>query len=198
MSKKSFFIFLGVVVLLLAIIFGATWARHSLKLRQANKAAEAAQSQTEQKIKDANPKLYERLQSNLTDAQKAVAEKPDDYNSNLALAISYDRLGNKLKAEELYKKLVVINPVGAVPWNNLAQLYQDQGRYNEAEQAWQGYIHNFGGDVDGYLGLARLYASGKIGDTSKAFQVLESGIAKVADATGLKQAEERLRRGELP
>jgi tetratricopeptide (TPR) repeat protein len=198
MSKKSFFIIVGVSLVVLVAVFGGAWARHSWKQRQMEKAAATMQSETEQKIKAANPVLYERLQSNLKEAQQTLAEKPEDYNANLALAVSYDRLGNKLKAEELYKKLVTINPVGAVPWNNLAQLYQDQGRYAEAEQAWQGYINNFGGDVDGYLGLARLYATGKVGDKTKAVQVLEQGVQKVADPTGLKQAIERVRQGEMP
>jgi tetratricopeptide (TPR) repeat protein len=63
---------------------------------------------------------------------KAVAKYPSDPSAAYYLAEAYDRLGEKQAAETYFKKTLELAPGDADASNNLAAIYLDAGRTDEA------------------------------------------------------------------
>jgi len=73
---------------------------------------------------------YEKSLSKLQHALEADKNYPPTYN---ALGILYQQLGNKVKAEEFYKRALRLNSSDASTLNNYGQFLCKEGRYDEAE-----------------------------------------------------------------
>lgn len=67
-----------------------------------------------------------------------VAEKADwDFTNHVNLGIIAAVWGDLARAEQEFKKSIEIFPKNIMAWNNLAQVYWDQGREGEARKTWQ-------------------------------------------------------------
>lgn len=199
MSKKKLIIILIIAGLL--IIGGVVLEKFIVKNRDEQKHKDflsSYQNERTNQIKEVNPELYDRLIKQIEEANKKLAENSNDYNALISLGIAQNALGDLKSAIVSYKKASEVSPVGSIHWNNLADIYIRLEEYDKAEEAFINYIKNIPGDPDAYLGLARLYMTGKIGDTQKAKETIQQGMGIVADKTGLEQALKRVEEGQYP
>ncbi|RKZ48868.1 MAG: type IV pilus biogenesis/stability protein PilW [Gammaproteobacteria bacterium] len=76
---------------------------------------------------------YEKALSKLEKAREADENYPPTYNT---LAILYQRLGDKVKAEANYQHALRLNSSDASTLNNYGQFLCQEGRYDEAEASF--------------------------------------------------------------
>ncbi|MEQ8168623.1 MAG: tetratricopeptide repeat protein [Candidatus Eremiobacterota bacterium] len=81
-------------------------------------------------LKEAEVVLKENKQ--ILDFLKVLSEKPDDLQSNIAIARLYKEEGNLLKALDYYKKISSIEPNNAQIYLDMALIYMEQKQYSEA------------------------------------------------------------------
>lgn len=78
--------------------------------------------------------LFELGQFNaITGIFDRILEKdPNNFNAAMALAELYEKKGNHSQAEEYYRQVIDLNPQFAPAKLDLARLYREQGRFDEA------------------------------------------------------------------
>lgn len=198
MNKKLLLSFIGGILVLALLIGGFFWYRSYQATKVFNEKLKTLQTQTEAQFQKNNPELYESLKKELSDSQEQIKKDPNDYNAYVSLGVAANALGQYQLAIDSYTKATQLRPVGSLPWNNLAQIYITLEDYSKAEEMYINYIKNLPGDTDAYLGLARLYMGGKIGNADEAKKVLEQGAKVVAQRQGLDEAIARINSGQLP
>lgn len=97
---------------------------------------------------------------------------PEFAYNNMGLA--YQSLKNYVEAEKSFKEAVLTNPSFVPAYINLAKLYIEQNRINDAEKLLVKFLSVFENDVEGNFLLAKLYF-GK-GDMTKAKSYFEKVI----------------------
>lgn len=160
MNKK--FLILGGVLVVIFAILGLVYALlPNIKFGQ---LAKEHKTKWQEDIKSKNPKLYENLTQAINDLEKKVSENPNDVESLLELAATYQNFGDWQNAEKYYLKLQAVDENNFMLWGNLGRLYKEEGRYEKSKQAYLKMIKLFAGQPEGYLGLYGLY--GEVSKTS--------------------------------
>jgi Tfp pilus assembly protein PilF/LysM repeat protein len=94
----------------------------------------------ERKAAAPSPKGKEvRPENQFTPSGKILLEKrpSHDIRHHFDLAVSYQKLGEKAKALEQYRKVIEIDPMNVEAHNNLGVIYKDMGKMNLAVKEFQ-------------------------------------------------------------
>jgi len=94
---------------------------------------------------------------------------PEYAYNNMGLA--YQSLKNYVEAEKSYKEAVMTNPSFIPAYINLAKLYLEQNKTNDAEKLLIKFLSVFENDIEGNFLLGKLYFSK--GDMEKSKQYFE-------------------------
>lgn len=90
-------------------------------------------------------------------AQLHDANKENDANALVYIAVFYNNLGEKDLALDYYARALAKDPKNKMGLNNLASLYEDLTRWNKAEETYLKLLDAYPDDVLGYRSLAYLY-----------------------------------------
>jgi Tfp pilus assembly protein PilF/LysM repeat protein len=97
-------------------------------------------AEPEKKAAAPSPKGKEvRPENQFTPSGKILLEKrpSHDIRHHFDLAVSYQKLGEKAKALEQYRKVIEIDPMNVEAHNNLGVIYKDMGKMNLAVKEFQ-------------------------------------------------------------
>lgn len=92
------------------------------------------------KIAALSPKVKRvRPEDNFSPSGRILSEKmpSHDIRHHFDLAVSYQKLGQKAKAMEQYRRVIEIDPMNVEAHNNLGVIYKDMGRLKEAIKEFQ-------------------------------------------------------------
>jgi Flp pilus assembly protein TadD len=92
------------------------------------------------KIAALSPKVkVVRPEDNFSPSGRILTEKipSHDIRHHFDLAVSYQKLGQKAKAMEQYRRVIEIDPMNVEAHNNLGVIYKDMGRLKEAVKEFQ-------------------------------------------------------------
>jgi tetratricopeptide (TPR) repeat protein len=115
---------------------------------------------------------YERA---VEEFQHALAREPDDEVGHIGLAMAYDRLNLKKRAEETHLKAISIRPRYWGGYSRLGAFYYAQGRHDEAERMFREVIALNPDSWRGYSNLGALYFIK--GRTQEAIGAYEKSLA---------------------
>jgi tetratricopeptide (TPR) repeat protein len=101
--------------------------------------------------------LNETQEKTLSNIKESLAKDPSDYLALLDLAKLKQSLLDNAGAEKMYLKLSKINAADILPLNNLASLYVDTKRYDEAEKTYLAIFNINYKWLNAYQGLYDLY-----------------------------------------
>jgi Tfp pilus assembly protein PilF len=188
MNKKAIYAILFCIVLMVLAIGVPTYLQ---KQKETRINDERIMSRANE-IKSANPELYSNLTKSVEENKNLIEKDPNDYGAWADMGVAQQALGDYIGAEKSYRQAIKINAVNTVSWNNLATMYIEGKDYKNAEKAYKSLLENMPGEVDAYLKLAELYASGNIGTVQDAARILEDGIRVTGGNQGLKDALSRL------
>jgi serine/threonine protein kinase/tetratricopeptide (TPR) repeat protein len=107
--------------------------------------------------------------------QHALAREPDDEVGHIGLAMAYDRLGLKKRAEETHLKAISIRPRYWGGYSRLGAFYYAERRYAEAERMFREVIALNPDSWRGYSNLGALYYIE--GRTQEAIGAYEKSLA---------------------
>lgn len=190
MTKKKNIV-IGVFIFILIIGLIGVWFFNSPEMKLARKNQEYKEFR-QKDLKDKNPAMYESLVKSIKDGEELVKNEPNKFDNWYELAVNYQNIGDLAKAEEAYKQALNLNKLSNFVWNNLAQLYIRQERYELAKDAYKDWMQNSPDETDPYIGLAQLYANGFIeGGADAARAQLQEGIRRT-NAQVLKDVLDKL------
>jgi Tfp pilus assembly protein PilF len=118
-------------------------------------------------------RAFEKALDEYKKSQEYVADFPTGrYN----LGNFYSKIKDLPKAEENYREAIAIDNLFYPAKTNLAMIYYQQGKQDEAETLFRDLINNHPGVQSGYYYLALLYAEQK--KNSEAIALLETALTK--------------------
>jgi len=124
-------------------------------------------------------KIYYRMnepENAIKFLEKAKEIRPDNFETNYYLALSYDRMNQFEKAASVYNKLIKLNPEGAEAYySQLVKLYDRAGQYKKAIEAAKQLIIKNPYNPASYYNLGVEYI--KLKDYDRAIGVLNQAIA---------------------
>jgi pentatricopeptide repeat protein len=180
-------------IIVAAVVVGRPWYT-------AKKDNDARMNRKAQELRDANPTLYDEVIKGRDALLKQYKENKDSQKSFelvADLATNYQTLGDYINAEKYFKIASNNNPVNTRAWSNLASIYRETGRYDEARDAYEQMIKNVPDDITGYIGLAEMQSIGQAGTKDDAIRVLQQGIDKTKNPTLMEYMARLAKDGKL-
>jgi len=132
---------------------------------------------------------------------KALQEKgvaPVEMDSLDALynnAVMLQQNGSDTAAEEIYKKIVLLDKRHYRAWNNLGAIYGARGEIDQAIDCYKNAVSRRADIADGYANLVNIYLA--LEDLKKARKWLDKGFKHNPDSEVLKQMEEELNKASV-
>lgn len=101
----------------------------------------------------------EQYAQELLQAKQALKDndKKNDFSAYLRMGIYLNLLGEKEKALEWYGKALQQDSTNVLALNNIANIYDELGRYDKAEEAWLKLIAAYPDKPSFYRSLGYLY-----------------------------------------
>lgn len=103
----------------------------------------------------------DEMQQHITSAVnvylRAIAIKPDDFNTHLNLGACYFQIAQPGLAEQQTRQALTLKPNSKRANNNIATIYESQGRYDEAIQAYKNSLEADSEQLNIMMKLARVY-----------------------------------------
>jgi tetratricopeptide (TPR) repeat protein len=103
----------------------------------------------------------------LEEFNKALELDPQNFDANLELARTYQRMNRTIEAEEAYKKAANLNTRRYLGFTYLGAFYFNLSRYEEAEQPWLKVIELAPDYFKGYANLGALYVEKGLNDKAE-------------------------------
>ncbi|HYE22064.1 MAG TPA: tetratricopeptide repeat protein [Verrucomicrobiae bacterium] len=182
-----------ITIILASIIFLVAVIGIPLYLEQQKeiKDNEARKQERQTGIQGSNPDVYNRLVESVAKNREVVKTDPNNYNAWTDLGTDLQNLGDYMEAKKAYNQALKISEVAFIPLNNLATIYEEEGKYDLAEKYLLKITEKIPGETMAYLRLAQLYAQEKAGTKQDAVKILEKGIQVTGGAGGLREALQR-------
>ena len=111
-----------------------------------------------------------------------LRRNPNNFSAAMRAGVGYYNLSLMNKSAEYYLKATDIDPMAALPWNNLGNAYRELLRYQDAESAYKRSIELQPELPTSYLNLANLYTLWPEDEANKRPLVLPTLLAAL-DAT---------------
>ena len=187
LSKFKFFL------IVLALIVGATaliGIPVFLSIQKENKINNERIEAKKQEMQKNNPALYDALANSIGELIKKTQEEPANQQPWIELGVSYQNLGDYINAKKAYKQAIEISDQTLAAWNNLFEIYKDEGNYKEAKKTALNWIVATK-EPTAYLKLAEMYVAGMGGNMLDAFDILRKGIDETKSQS-LQDAFKRL------
>src|SRR3989344_5424944 len=127
-------------------------------------------------MKEKNPAMLASLKEANIKLELVVKENPEDTVSWFELGTNKQNLGDYLGAIKALRKNIELDTVSTTGLNNLGLIYQELGRYEEAESMFRQIIQREPKLADGYIVLAELYEGGKYKSLQDAEIILLEGL----------------------
>jgi tetratricopeptide (TPR) repeat protein len=172
LSKFKFFLIVTGLVIGLAALIGIPAYLSVRKEKKINNDRIEAKRQEMQKN---NLPLYEGIVKGVEDLKRQSQEDPTKQQTWIELGTGYQSMGDYINAKAAFKKAIEISDQTLTAWNNLFEIYKDEGDYKNAVKTAKNWIAATK-EPTAYLKLAELYVAGKEGNMLDAFDILRKGI----------------------